>query len=531
MEYYPFVIYRRIPFGIQTVAGPITAYFSIIFNTIVLTTLFDKSIMSPATVLMQGLAISDILTAVFTYGMEPLFYIIYETIASKHFNDRQAFRNQFTDDVLQLITLRYPYCYLHYIVGNLAEIFHLISSLLTSLLGMQKLFAIIFPFWTRAKNKVKTSVIICFSCGIIVFVVNIPRLFVVSFSADQNGTCMTSIPNSYIEAYVLTFHPILVTLILCMCVICMLSSTIIIIVTLCKRKLFLKQSSISERDQRACNLVMCVMIVFLVTEVPRIYLNTKLFTTFSSDIGKKDIIWNRINKNVEKQLNTFECIRNSLNSWSWHYYRDNKTETNLYFTFDPCDVPENHFPTEWKEDISRFAKSGNDVMLTMAGKVVNEIYVRHVINRFSIEVNNFINTSLDYIINVSYCSYWMYQNYTQLFHVHQLGMTTSCLMTRKPVHICAGISSLTACTFYIFSDIFRNLEYFVLGSACYSEFMNFALNIFGDQNEVSMGTFKLYIEVLKLCTVLGCASNFLIYLLMSKMFRHVIFRKITKKLN
>ncbi|VDI19561.1 Hypothetical predicted protein, partial [Mytilus galloprovincialis] len=77
-----FILYARTPLWMNFVAGPIISYLSIVMNIIIFVALFHKNIRTPSTVLMQGLALIDGLTALCTYGFEPLFILYYEEIGT-----------------------------------------------------------------------------------------------------------------------------------------------------------------------------------------------------------------------------------------------------------------------------------------------------------------------------------------------------------------------------------------------------------------------------------------------------------------
>ncbi|VDI23511.1 Hypothetical predicted protein [Mytilus galloprovincialis] len=77
-----FILYARTPLWMNFVAGPIISYLSIVMNIIIFVALFHKNIRTPSTVLMQGLALTDGLTALCTYGFEPLFILYYEEIGT-----------------------------------------------------------------------------------------------------------------------------------------------------------------------------------------------------------------------------------------------------------------------------------------------------------------------------------------------------------------------------------------------------------------------------------------------------------------
>ncbi|VDI63750.1 Hypothetical predicted protein [Mytilus galloprovincialis] len=303
-----FTLYARSPFWMNMVAGPTSAYLSIVMNIIVFVALFDKKIKTPSTVIMQGLALADGFTALCTYGLEPLFATKYEQVGipgKANLIDMYG-PSMSIEETKELVYLQFPYCLLHYCLTNLADTFHLISILLTMFLGVQKLLAVACPIWSRTKMTVIGSMIVCGMCFMFSFVLNIPRILVVSLSEGTEGTCLISKPNEMIEKYVLTYYPILFTIILTIAVMAMLASTCYIIVILCRRKYIRGHAKASKSEKKSCTLIVCVMIVFLLSEIPRLSLNASVFHTFRSDVDKDNMALYRVGKEVE--IKSFSCL-------------------------------------------------------------------------------------------------------------------------------------------------------------------------------------------------------------------------------
>ncbi|CAC5358423.1 unnamed protein product [Mytilus coruscus] len=115
-------------------AGSVLSYMSMLFNIVVFGILFRQSLLSPATIFMQGLAAADFLTAFSSYGFEPIFQSQY------HCENEIEFPS---------CRLPYPYCSLASHLSILSFTFHNVSYMITTCIGIQKVIAIIFPIWTR----------------------------------------------------------------------------------------------------------------------------------------------------------------------------------------------------------------------------------------------------------------------------------------------------------------------------------------------------------------------------------------------
>ncbi|CAG2210596.1 unnamed protein product [Mytilus edulis] len=176
---------------------------------------------------MQGLALADGLTALCTYGFEPFFSLHYERIGNdKHVDSR----DHDLKEMKRLVGLKFPYCVMYYCLTNLGDTFHLVSILLTTSLGFQKLLAVACPIWSKTQINERKSFIVCGTSFLFSLVVNIPRLFVINFTSGKEGeTCLVSEPHKAIQKYILTYYPIFNAIILVGAVVTMLISTCYII--------------------------------------------------------------------------------------------------------------------------------------------------------------------------------------------------------------------------------------------------------------------------------------------------------------
>ena len=85
---------------------------------------------------------------------------------------------------------------------------------------------------------------------------------------------------------------------------------------------------------------------------------------------------------------------------------------------------------------------------------------------------------------------------------------------------------ISFCSDEVYDSTMENLPFLILGSSPYSEPMNHILNILWGHLDISLKDLKLLIEILKISTVLGCASNFIIYIIMSKKLRENMAKKL-----
>lgn len=155
-------------------AGTVLSYLSMIFNLFSFLILCRKNLRSPATILMQGLALADFLTALSSHGLQPLFQ-----------NRYKCYHTDITDSYE---------CSVAVYLSISSTLFHT-SNLLTKFLGMQKVIAIRFPIWTRFHLTNRKAVICCFITFLLCVTFSVPRYFVIDFKYDPTIWC-TILPNN-----------------------------------------------------------------------------------------------------------------------------------------------------------------------------------------------------------------------------------------------------------------------------------------------------------------------------------------------
>ena len=247
------------------------SYIAVIINMFVFCVLFKKQFMSPATVLLQGLAFADGLTALFMYGFEPLFFNKLIPISGMNYTLNRTF-----------VTIEYPSCGLYVNVMLLAcDFFHLMSVAITTCLGLQKVIAIQFPFWTKANDSVLYSIICCFICFFIPAGISTPLLTAQTFhSLQENGQdiCWMRVGTSGMENYFHNYQPLIVSFIFIILCMLMLFSSFFITFKLCNNAF---RQKMPKDMYKSIILVFIVLIIFLTSEIPRIIANITYITEIS----------------------------------------------------------------------------------------------------------------------------------------------------------------------------------------------------------------------------------------------------------
>ncbi|VDI14230.1 Hypothetical predicted protein [Mytilus galloprovincialis] len=438
---------------------------------------------------MQGLALADSLTALCTYGFEPLFVPFYDKIGYYvNFNDtNEATENLFLE-LTEFVSLKFPLCWLHFVVTNLTDTFHLASILITTSLGVQKLMAVMCPIWSRTKVTNRKAGIVCGVCVVGSMVMSIPRLFVVGFKSGKEDICLVSDPHANMQKYILTFYPILFTVVLSTAVVTMLVSTFYIIVILCRRKHVRGHASVSRSEKKSCILILSVMVVFLLTEVPRLYINTTLFFTYSANLEN--------NANMVVNKIATESHKNIISNFN---FLDIPQYSNLTLNDSCIRAILTSDRASYDRPIQRVSRYTN-VMLK---------------DKYQLDLLN----SLRYL-------------FSRLFHEIRKSMAMMlCSWYDKNRIIDNDLFEYLVDYVFdggvLFTDYgITHVAFLILGSTPYSEPMNYILNIIWANWDISLNNLKLFTEILKLAMIVGCSSNFLIYIIMSKKLRQAVSRKL-----
>lgn len=237
------------------ISGCVMCYIALIFNITIYSVLRRRNLSSSATVLMQGLAIADALTSFCSYGFEFLFQMKYE-------NDIHEIRK---------LTLSYPYCAMYVHMSLLTEMFHLVSTVLTLSIGIQKCVAMRFPIWTRIYLTKRKSLAVCLISFIVCIIIHVPRnlTLIVTAHEERDGYCVTTYRNEQLLEYSSLYFTVINTVLLTgFCVVMLLSTIYIVYKFFAASKLHNKRAS--KRTRQSALLVVFIMIIYLIIEIPKV---------------------------------------------------------------------------------------------------------------------------------------------------------------------------------------------------------------------------------------------------------------------
>ncbi|CAG2237601.1 RAC1 [Mytilus edulis] len=230
----------------------------------------QKPFLTPATVLLQGLALADGLTAVFMYGFEPIFLNTLSEITVPSFNG-------------SYVTLQSSACSIYVYTMLLAcDCFHLISVFFTTCIGLQKVVAVRFPIWTRNNLTVKKSLVCCVLCFAIPAAINVPLLNAHSFRYEKlagQESCLMNTHNEFLEDYYHEYQPLITSAIFILMCLTMMISSVYITYKLCTNKF---KKYLTKDETRSILMVFVLLFAFLISEIPRIVGNITYFVTIRS---------------------------------------------------------------------------------------------------------------------------------------------------------------------------------------------------------------------------------------------------------
>lgn len=161
------------------ITAPILVCLFLIFSTIPIAVFTKKKLRCPSSILLTGIAISDVMFAVCLYLCTPYLY----------FNYKDA-------------PLTYPLCVIVGFLQFTAFTFHSVSVTITTILGVQKVSAVIFPFRSRLFYTKRTSFICVIVVNIACFAIFTPVFLTRNYFAsrdidclyDGSSTCVINVP-------------------------------------------------------------------------------------------------------------------------------------------------------------------------------------------------------------------------------------------------------------------------------------------------------------------------------------------------
>ncbi|CAC5369690.1 unnamed protein product [Mytilus coruscus] len=232
----------------------------LLVNTIVIV-IFLKKYMSPITVWLSGLALSDLLTSISTVSLDVLG--LYKPM-------------QHPAGVLMWYWW-YPSCVTYTIIRTHSFAFHLMSVLFTTVLCLHKAVAILFPFWTKRSINIKFSVVSSVVIAVSSIFILCPSLLdKCSILHELNGMCCSEeLPRDIQLATSQIMYLVNLTL-MAVVVFC---TTFISCKLTCFKKIVATSESLAirKKNKRSAIVILIICIIFLMSE----FIQTILYVKFA----------------------------------------------------------------------------------------------------------------------------------------------------------------------------------------------------------------------------------------------------------
>ncbi|CAC5391333.1 unnamed protein product [Mytilus coruscus] len=361
------------------------------------------------------------------------------------------------------------------------------------------------------------SIIVCLVCFLLPLALHIPRLFVVSFTPVENADiCSISQPLDVLHEYVLSYYPMVCSVIIGSAAICMVLSTCIIFKTLCMNKAKGEKTPVSYIQKRSSVLILCVLVVFLVTEVPRLYLNGNIIGTYWTQSDDKNVVWQKVSNEIERDQNT--CFQEI----DMKEIKNISTMRGSYETI---------FFMIISKPVDLECEQPKLYVVEMISKVVKQI-----VGKRKTEIRNMIKQGLnqEYLDQFDNLLKKLQDQWEKIIDA-VLNKVTNELMTKECWNnkidkvLSKFIGQFVSCWKKLADNLDKNVTPLMLVSSPYSEQLNYmVITVWKDMN-MELDDFKIFFEVLKITTVIGCMSNFAIYFVLSEKLRTELSRKILRR--
>ncbi|VDI19560.1 Hypothetical predicted protein [Mytilus galloprovincialis] len=263
-------------------------------------------------------------------------------------------------------------------------------------------------------------------------------------------------------------------------------------------------SRLQEQRKKSCILIVCVMIVFLLAELPRIYVSSTIFSTYRSNLETMNVA---LQKTKTELSHRFAACLDDI-----PYFLDGIP--NFINSDESCISDFDQLPSHFKANVTRNVDSlalyiedhVHGMLDGMLKGSLKQKYFDYLVDLLADERIRYANELKDYVKQI-------------LFDIVAKSYCNATENVLNPIMKKVYFVIVRSCL-YTFDD--RYESYLILGSSPYSEPMNYIVNIVWGHIDITLEYLKLLIEVLKLLMIIGCASNFLIYIVMSEKLREAL---------
>lgn len=240
------------------------AYVLVIQNIIIIRIFLQRHLLSPVSILLSLLALSDTFSVFFWFVPEHIGAIF------KYYNGT-AFGEY---SMISASFEKYPFCALAYWARNiLSSGFHSTAIVITTLLGIQKTLVMLFPVFSKCNlNKrcaiIVTIIVLTFCLGL-----EMPYAFFFSFNPTSNGECckVLVIDPLTVRRFFDFSHYFRSGLLFISIVIQIMTTLYITTKLTCLRKtLWTDSKMVRRRNRRSTFIIIYITVIFILSEFPSV---------------------------------------------------------------------------------------------------------------------------------------------------------------------------------------------------------------------------------------------------------------------
>lgn len=251
--------------------GAALAYVLVIQNIIIIRIFLRKELLSPVSILLSMLALSDTLS-------------VFCWFVPEHIGSLFGYFNGSSFGSYSIITSfyeQYPFCVIAYISRNiLSSGFHSTAIIITTTLGIQKTIVLLCPVSSKSCfNTNKCAAIFVFNVFILCLGLEIPYAMFFGFSPISGGKCCKSLKMDpfTVEAFFDFSHHLRSGILLISILLQLLTTIYITSKLTCRRNTLWRDSkAVRRRNRRSTIIVIYITAIFILSELPSVLVSTCL---------------------------------------------------------------------------------------------------------------------------------------------------------------------------------------------------------------------------------------------------------------
>ncbi|CAC5413935.1 unnamed protein product [Mytilus coruscus] len=216
---------------------------------------------------------------------------------------------------------------------------------------------------------------------------------------------------------------------------------------------------VSRTERKSCILILCVMIVFLLAELPRIYVSSTLFSTYRSNLDMDNAALHKTKTELSQRFAV--CLDDI---------------PNVNIADDSCNSDFDELSSHHKEVLTNELEEFTQML---------EYTMLHTIDLDYKQLlkQNFFEYLVDVFVDKNYLYAREFKKYAKQ-NYFDIAVKTYCNGTRKNVRETMFVLGKIYNCLLAIDDI--NISFAILGSSPYNEAMNYIMNIIWGHIDISL---------------------------------------------